>query len=159
MKGLIKEHTPNDFSPKRQSNIELCRILSMLLIVFLHSTWTSIGFPKSGESVHPVIIAFYAFSIVGVDVFLFISGWFSVKIKKQSLFNLFWIIMFYGIVRVVLKLYDGSFSIDDVLFVSKSNWFVISYIGLILISPVLNIFVDHVNSKQVWGGNTRLVDL
>lgn len=152
MKSLNKEYTSKDFSPKRQSNIELCRIISMLLIIFLHSTWTSIGFPQSGESVHPVILAFYALSIVGVDVFLFISGWFSINIKKRSLFNLFWIILFYGIVRVVFKFYDGSFSVDDILVVSKSNWFVISYIGLILISPVLNTFIEHVNSKRVWGG-------
>lgn len=151
MKELV-QNSALELASKRQSNIELCRIISMLLIVFLHSTWASIGYPQLGASVHPMILVIYSLSIVGVDVFLFISGWFSVTIKKQSLFNLFWIILFYGIMRVAFKIYDGSFCVEDVLFVSKSNWFVISYIGLVLISPVLNIFIEHVNSKRIWGG-------
>ena len=113
---------------KRQSNIELCRIISMLLIVFLHSTWNSIGFPQTGELLHPIVLVLYSFSIVGVNVFLFISGWFSINIKKQSLYNLLWILLFYGIVRVALKIYDGRFTVWDILFISKSNWFIISYI-------------------------------
>ena len=149
----MNDMTPNNLSTpmvsKRQSNIELCRIISMLLIVFLHSTWSSIGFPQTGDSLHPIVLVLYTLSIVGVDVFLFISGWFSITIKKQSLFNLFWILLFYGVVRVALKIYDGRISVQDILFISKSNWFIVSYIGLILISPVLNSFIEKANSKQL----------
>ena len=136
MNDLNPNNQSTPMASKRQSNIELCRIVSMLLIVFLHSTWQSIGFPQTGESLHPIVLVLYSLSIVGVDVFLFISGWFSIKIKKQSLFNLFWILLFYAIVRVALKMYDGRFSVLDILFISKSNWFIVSYIGLILTSFV-----------------------
>lgn len=151
MNDLNPNNQSTQMASKRQSNIELCRIVSMLLIVFLHSTWQSIGFPQTGESLHPIVLVLYSLSIVGVDVFLFISGWFSINIKKQSLFNLFWILLFYAIVRVALKMYDGRFSVLDILFISKSNWFIVSYIGLILISPVLNSYIEKVNSKHLGG--------
>lgn len=153
MSELKTNNKSTQVASKRQSNIELCRIISMLLIVFLHSTWSSIGFPQTGDSLHPIVLVLYSLSIVGVDVFLFISGWFAITIKKQSLFNLFWILLFYGIVRIALNIYDGRFSVLDILFVSKSNWFIISYIGLILISPVLNTFIEKANSRQLGGGN------
>lgn len=151
MNDLNSNNLSTQMVSKRQSNIELCRIISMLLIVFLHSTWQSIGYPQTGESLHPIVLVLFSLSIVGVNVFLFISGWFSININKQSLFNLFWILLFYGIVRVVLKIYDGRFSVQDILFISRSNWFIISYIGLILISPVLNSFVEKAHSKHLGG--------
>ena len=127
-----------DNSLARSSNIEACRIYSMLLIVLLHSTWSSLGYPTALGANGVVIALFYALSIVGVNVFILITGWFSINLKYRSVVNLLWILFFYGIIRICISLYNHSFNLEQLLFVSKSNWFIVSYIGLMIISPFLN---------------------
>lgn len=138
---------------ERQSNIELCRIISMFLIVLLHSTFSAVGFPNGPIDANTCfLVVLYSVSIIGVDLFLLISGWFSINIKKKSVFNLLWICLFYGIIRVLFKIIQGeSLKWSDFLFVSRSNWFVVSYIGLMIISPVLNQFVSSSSKKKLGG--------
>ena len=140
-------------SKERNSNIELCRIYSMLLIILLHSTWASIGYPSLIGPKSIFVILVYAISIIGVNTFLFISGWFSIKLKKSSVINLLWICLFYGVIRVALKIFLGELEWDSFLFISKSNWFVVSYIGLLLFSPILNKGVEYASKWELGGGD------
>ena len=72
---------------KRQSNIEALRLLSMLMVLNLHSFW---GYVHNHGSV--VFQAFDFFrestSICAVNVFILISGYFGIKWKVKSFFNL-----------------------------------------------------------------------
>lgn len=132
----------------RMSNIELCRLVSIFLIILLHSTWQSLGFPNSMDDLDPLPLFFYSISICGVDVFLLITGWFGLNLKKSSVINLFWISLFCGLIRIGFNFYTGTFSYSMLLFISKSNWFVVSYIGLLIVSPILNRFVDSASFKS-----------
>lgn len=124
---------------QRQSNIELCRILSILYIVFLHSDFSVFGYPSNLNDVKWPLILGESFSIIGVNVFLIISGYFSISIKKKSLFNLFYICLFYSLLRILVDVVsDSGLSFLNFLFISRSNWFIPCYIGLLLFSPFLN---------------------
>ena len=89
---------------QRQSNIELCRIISILFIIFLHSDFSVFGYPSNLNDVKWPLILGESFSIIGVNVFLIISGYFSISIKKKSLFNLFYICLFYFILRIFVDI-------------------------------------------------------
>ena len=65
----------------RLSNIELCRIVSIVLVMLVHTTFQSIGWNCSSLG----ILLLAAFSIVGVNVFVLITGFFSAEPKKVSL--------------------------------------------------------------------------
>lgn len=133
----------------RQSNIELCRILSMFMIVMLHSTYASFGYPEDLSKSNLLVLLFSSLSIMGADVFLLITGYFSASIKKKSICNLLYVCLFAGIVKVVLATATGTISWKLLFFVSKSNWYIICYIGLLIITPILNTFISNTSKKQL----------
>lgn len=94
---------------KRQSNIELLRCLSMFMVLFLHSSFLAFGMPDS-EAVqsNPWLwggrIAQQGIGIVAVDVFVLISGWFSIKPKKESICSFLFQIAFLKLLSYVFLL-------------------------------------------------------
>ena len=73
----------------RKSNIELFRIVAMALVLVLHSNYFSIPQPciidlieKPLESFGRIFIQ--SSSIGSVNMFILISGWFSIKTKLSS---------------------------------------------------------------------------
>ena len=81
----------------RNSNIELLRIIAMVMILGLHVNFLAIGQPSTQEIVSSPIQSFirlfaeYA-CIVGVNVFVLISGWFGIHYKPKGIvqFLLVW---------------------------------------------------------------------
>ena len=65
--------------PKRQSNIELFRIVAMFLVLVLHALFIAIGTPSQSQCLFApgnaiTRIFFQSLAIVAVDVFVLISG-------------------------------------------------------------------------------------
>lgn len=133
----------------RQSNIELLRIISMMLVLLVHSTYASFGTPSTWDTPHYGLIAASAFSVIGVNVFVLISGWFSVKLSKKSFAKILFPCLFYGLIIAVFAYFDHDFSIKQCLFVSNANWFICAYLGLLVISPLLNAFVEKSSKKEL----------
>ena len=42
----------------------------------------------------------------------------------------------------------GGISYNSLFFVSKSNWFILDYLGLVLLSPILNKFIENSSKKE-----------
>lgn len=135
----------------RQSNIELCRIASILLVMLVHTTHQSLGDDMSFGA-----LMLEAFSIIGVNVFILITGYFSATPKKTSLLNLAFICLFWVIVKVICR-YEFGQSLDYkyAFFVTSSNWFIASYIGLLFVAPILNQFSSTVSRRTLLGGVFR----
>jgi len=73
----------------RLSNIELLRMLAMLMILIIHANMQSLIRPTSIDLENsPIqVITRYlieSFGIVGVDIFVLISGWFLIKTRPKS---------------------------------------------------------------------------
>lgn len=67
---------------KRQLNIELLRILAMLMVPGLHANFTSLKLPSTDIILTPSGLArvFLEFMcLVAVNVFVMISGWFNIR--------------------------------------------------------------------------------
>ena len=144
----------------RSSNVEVLRIISMIMIVVSHYTVHNqvinstlpLGFNR-------FLLEITNLGNIGVIVFVLITGYFSVdkktpfKLKKLVLLCLQ--VLFYSIIIyfVFIGLRIESFSIKAFiknLFPLTFNkyWFITTYIVLYIFTPYINIFINSMNRKQ-----------
>lgn len=138
---------------ERQSNFELCRLASILLVMLVHTTSQSLG-----KDMNLATRLLEGFSVVGVNVFVLLTGYFSATPKKTNLLNLAFICFFWMIVKVICRYECGEpIGIRQLFFVTSSNWFIASYIGLLFFAPILNLFSNSVGKKTLLGGAILLL--
>ncbi len=137
----------------RQSNFELCRLASILLVMLVHTTHQSLG-----DNVSLGVRLLEGFSVIGVNVFILITGYFSATPKKTALVNLAFICLFWMVITVVCRFQFGEpVGYRYAFFITSSNWFIASYIGLLFLTPILNLFCNSVGSRMLWGGVIALL--
>lgn len=158
----------------RASNIELCRIIAMLMIVLSHYTW--FGLLKSvnadackvwttGSIINKVFSSLSILGGVGVGIFFIITGYFSVeKNKPQSLKKVCNIALFYVLIALLVMV--GGYVCGNKLlpttemillganliftpFTGSVWWFFTAYLFLIVFSTQINDFFHKVNKKGV----------
>ena len=143
----------NSPKPTRDSNIELLRIIAMFLVLLVHTDFYSLGIPSTKHiSQQPLdsTLRFLveALSIVCVNVFVLISGWFGIRPKAKGICNFLFQCLFFslGIYGVTLLIGTSKFSADGLLgciTLTRQNWFITAYLLLYILSPILNAFVEH----------------
>ena len=112
----------------------------------VHSTFQSLGF-----NVPFGILLTAGFSIIGVDVFVMLAGYFTATPKKTSIINLAFVCLFWMFVRLAFRYGFGSnVSYSSFFFITSSNWFIPAYFGLLFFAPILNLFCAQVNKKTLW---------
>lgn len=143
---------------ERQTNIELLRIVSMVMIVFHHFAVHG-GFNWDTATV-TIPHLWYNLIVmggkIGVDVFVLISGYFLIT-SHGSLFDFkrilkFWgQIIFYslGIYGLSLLFHIQNYGMKIVVFpiTFSSWWFASTYFVLYLIHPFLNMFLNALSKK------------
>lgn len=127
----------------RNSNIELCRLLSMLMVVLLHSCYSANGWPTTLNMTTAALSLVECFSIIAVNVFVLITGYFSTTLKRLSLINFIFIVLFYGIVKILFQLLTESFEYSSLFVFTNQNWFILCYLCLVLLSPIANEWIKH----------------
>lgn len=141
----------------RNSSIELLRIVSMFLVLSVHADFLSLGIPKI-EDVVDTPIAFWtrsmveSISIVCVNVFVMISGWFGIKASVKGLSSFLFQCLFFSVGLYILSvIVDQQFNFQNFFssFLMSSYWFVPAYLALYIISPVLNSFLEKHTIKQI----------
>lgn len=134
---------------QRESNIELCRIASIICVLLVHSGFLYMGWPNTLADTSLGLILLESFTIIGVNVFVFISGWFSIKLKPKTILNIVFFCFFYFVVLSLINFISGEgFILRSIFFISNSHWFVMDYLGLVLISPILNKFIENIDKKS-----------
>lgn len=128
----------------RQSNIELCRLVSIFLVVLVHSNFAWTGYPANELNSHIVRFLIQSFSIVGVNVFILITGYFGTIIKPKNIVNLCFICFYCACCKCLYGVLTHNFNLKDLFFISKSNWYIVSYLGLLLFTPLLK----NITSKK-----------
>ncbi len=144
---------------QRESNIELLRIIAMLLVMVVHACFKSISAPTQQEIAAAPIDSFLRFfgesaSIICVNVFVIISGWFGIKAKFSRISEFIFQVWFFGTFMYLSLLLLGLTESEGVkgwikMFIFSDHWFVKSYIILYLFSPVLNAFILHSSQRQL----------
>lgn len=142
---------------KRNSNIELLRIISMLLVLLIH--FSSVHLMPSPESLTTdtantiLNLGLRSISFVCVNCFILISGYFGIRWKIRSFSNLIFQILFWLAVGVVFAKfiginYDGHI-VNACLSMINGRWFIPAYISLYVVAPLLNAFIEKSNTKQL----------
>lgn len=147
---------------ERDSNIELLRIIATLFILILHCNgwflreWGGITSWNTGNTmVAACRIIIQNVSLLGVDVFILISGFYGMRPKLKSIVNLFTLLLFFyvGCYLWNCNIGNETFSVaglyGNILAFSRRNWFINSYLFLMLLSPLINTFVDTIESKKI----------
>lgn len=144
---------------KRNIGLEWLRIVSMLMIILLHSIDHS-GLYESllpGTALYYVEEFMYAAVQVCVNCFVLISGYFLVtsKFKLKKLGQLWVEVVFYALVirLVMIVLGQADFSVSSLLscfapVITGRYWFITIYFGMYLLSPFYNIAIKAMNKNQ-----------
>ncbi|WP_373742695.1 acyltransferase [Jeotgalibaca porci] len=146
----------------RDSNFELLRILSMVMIVVLHIGNHGLGgyidIPVFLSGFTEVIYYFIrSLTIIAVSLYVLISGYFlsNSKFKITKLINLFLETSFFSIAIYLLNVVLGYVDLGIVALIKSmfsvffgEYWFVTVYFVLYAISPFLNKLIDNINKKE-----------
>lgn len=93
----------------RQSNMELLRIIAMFFILVLHANYLSLGYPSldaiiSGSFGDLFRVFMQSVAIIAVNLFVLLSGYFRIQVKKKSVLNFLYYCFFYAVVGYILVL-------------------------------------------------------
>lgn len=143
---------------QRESNMELLRIISILMIIIFHCAFKS-GFSFApGFSVNKLVVkTFWMLGELGVNLFMLISGYFMVngRFKWRKLVRLLAEVQFYTWGAVWLGGRLGVYALSgwkQVLFTffpvtTNFYWFITAYILVYIMSPYLNLLIRAMDEK------------
>lgn len=135
---------------ERKSNIELLRIVCMLLIILWH---INIGFGGDKElSTFSLGNILNSITVMGVNCFVLISGYFGIRFNWGKLVSLIFQCLFYSVTIsfVCHKIFGESLDFKTLFLPISSNvwWFMTVYVMLYLSAPFLNKAWDNMNSRE-----------
>lgn len=146
---------------KRNSNIELARIICMVGIVLFHlSRFDSWRLYKDGLGVWQIgAFIFSAWGCAFVSCFIAISAWFlygasNRKLDFVKVSSLLIEVTFMAAVTLVIKCVAGEpvglKQIIKCMFsaINGTYWYVLCYVVLLLIYPMLNMLIDMLNKEN-----------
>lgn len=145
---------------QRQSNIELLRILAMLMIIDVHyfascdAAIHTIRF-SGNWYVHQIV---QSFGICGVNIFILITGFFSLQqreVKFRKMIDLLVDVAFFGgfgfllCILVGWKSFDGKALIKTMFpILFGTRWFVKAYLVLLCLIPFLNLVLNSIRKSS-----------
>lgn len=147
----------------RQANMELLRIVAMLMVVVLHYLSKGQLVVSLGENTDLLNVSLWfleAMCIVTINLYVLISGYFLVEArwKLSRLIELWFQVMFYSLgvpmVCFVLGIGDvrqwGLYDWVNVLFPIQMEhyWFITAYAVMYLFVPVLSMGVKKITKKE-----------
>ncbi|MBE6119198.1 MAG: acyltransferase [Erysipelotrichaceae bacterium] len=142
---------------QRNSSIELLRIISIMGVIILHYNNAGIG-GGFGLVEHNSANYFYLMlsenlSIGAVNVFIIISGFFLSQTQNRRFIKIIDLIIQMVILRVVLYVIPSIVKQEPIdghtLFIKflPIDYFIILYSVLYILSPYINILVNHIDKK------------
>lgn len=149
---------------KRQSNLELLRIISMILVMLIH--YLPKRMPVTIEMITDFPFkAFMNFelksiSFICVHCFILISGYFGIRWKWKSFFSLIFQIIFWYLIGALIADYlivpylnGGGYSFGEIMTglikEYQGRWFVSAYLCLYILSPLVNSFITNSTDTQI----------
>ncbi len=148
---------------QRNSSFELLRIIVMFFILLLHANFKTFEAPGDFSIVAVSRSLLEAISLVSVNIFILISGYFGIDFKVKKVFYLLFL-CFFAVVPVSGVLYFMGYCSDYSLMGLLSSfdfigayWFILAYLVLLAFSPVLNQFVSTIVVNCAGGGKAVFI--
>ena len=149
---------------KRMANMEVLRILAMMMVVMLHYLSKGQVLPAMTGSLGIngyVAWVLETVSIVAVNVYMLISGFFLTesKFRCTRLIQLVCQVLFYSLLVPVILMAVGVLSVNDLNLYKllqyglpvemEQYWFATAYVMLYLLTPILRCAVHHMQKTQL----------
>ncbi len=150
----------------RNANMELLRMISMLMVTFLHAIAKSdiLVNMSSKLGINSVLAwVFEVLSIGAVNIFMLISGYFLInsEFKVKKLIEIVMQTVFYTAGTFLIFLVFGLVKPDDLDIYNLLNyflpvhmevyWFITAYVVLYILSPVITKGIKAISQKQLLG--------
>ena len=147
--------------PIRQSNIELLRIICMIMVLCVHFTGATYGLPQkitlsditNIPSMSKTLME--CFSIIGVNCFVLISGYFGIKPSVKGITNFITSCIIYSVsiysIYTFIKpnLYNHTDILNSFAIFSHTDlWFIPAYFGLYILSPIINKGIQGISKRN-----------
>ena len=134
----------NVVRPQRQSNVELLRIIAMIMVLAIHATFETFGYAHAksiltapGSWLGIMTSASACFGCV--DIFILITGWFGTSFKLRGAFKLAAQVIFISLAMYPFLLLLGKDmpqNFYDFIEVIWGYWFIRCYLVLYLFTPI-----------------------
>ncbi len=133
----------------------------MLLVMTDHAGFMALGVPtKELTATNPIlsllVFSDMSISIICVNTFVLLSGWFGIKWHPRKLMSLIFQVLFFALlVFIIMCVYkpDKYLNLNSFttvfLFHSNDYWFIKSYILLFLLAPMINNFIENSQEKDL----------
>lgn len=141
----------------RSSQFEFIRIIAMFMIVYHHLMVhgaNNLGYhiPYIQSTTNEIGVFLNSFCIIGVNLFVLISGWFGIKhICKGIIKIVIDVILFGTLINIACTLYGQPFSVNtwlqDIHF--KNYWFITAYLMLLLMAPIIEKSLENITFKTL----------
>ena len=159
---------------KRESGIELLKVIAIVLIIISHVVQT---FSSMNSSVlnnatdNPqffVLIVFMHLGILGNCIFIICSSWFLIGSKKDNKKKIMKFIIEIFVISIIIMIISISFGIPiekkDIIksffpTLFANNWYMTCYILFLMITPFLNMILDKISKKQLLRFNLMAIIL
>lgn len=145
----------------RDSNIELLRIVLMLMIILHHLIIHGSKLVQlASDSYEPndktaIQLLLNSFIICAVNTFIFISGYFKISFNVKTLVSFILQSSFYSITIYIISCFclEGYWSFGNIfracIPILSAQWWLLSiYITIYILSPIINIGIDSLSKKQ-----------
>lgn len=142
---------------ERNSSIELFRILSILLVIIVHfNGWflanTGEKPISSIESIAQTLVT--SLSAVCVNCFLIISGFYGLRLKIKSIWNIYITLIsiyvpFYLAECIITKSFSATQLLSKFIVFNTESYFIQCYLMLMFLSPILNTYIQSHNRKNI----------
>lgn len=145
----------------RNTNIELLRVISMIMIVTLHYMKQGgvLDTLKFGDGNYPITWLIESFCYVSVNCYVLISGYFLCKstFRLKKALDIVLEVVFYsvGIYLLFCAIGVESFSVISLItgylfpIIHGEYWFATVYVVLYLLSPFLNKWLEVLDKKEL----------
>lgn len=146
---------------ERDFKFDLLRIIAMLMVIIHHVVINDFGLVNvlNGTSTILsnnqiiVLIVINAFCIIGVNLFFLLSGYFKIRFSFKKLINiLLQVFIVYNIVNIIGILTNHLEFTNDLLIKMLNPfdqyWFVTTYVGLFILSIVLNKAIELITLDE-----------
>ena len=145
---------------QRNSSVEVLRIIAMAFVLLTHWNWSmlkrgGVNFEEQAFIVKYLHCLIEAPLLICVNLFIIISGWYGLKLKVRSIINIGILVSTVFFVEYFYFIQNGQTDftikglIKNILFISRSDYFVVDYILLMFFSPILNAFINNNNRKTI----------
>lgn len=153
----LEEKTANKKSNTRQSNIELLRIIAMIMIIIFHMSLTEKTMYTGSTEKKIFSIILSGLGLIGVNIFVLITGYFQIEkeFKASKVLKIWLQTVFYSIIIVFVCKYFNIIKLNTKTLVFalmpvtySKYWFISSYILLYIFSPFINKFAKSLSKEE-----------